>query len=79
MRHLSKRDGAQIIVIADAGENEVFAFGRLRGCRGHGAAMFDSPFFRLGRSAVVDRHVVTASVLQMRGHGIAHDAEAEKC
>ena len=75
----SEHDGAQIVVVADAGENEIAIRHRLarrrRGC----AAVFRNPVPRLRRRAVIDRQVVTALGLQMARHRKAHDAQPEKC
>jgi hypothetical protein len=70
---------AQIVVIADAGKHKVLApcrFGR-RFCKS--AAMFLGPFFGLRGCAVVNGDLVPALVLQVCGHGVAHDAETKKC
>ena len=40
--------------------------------------MLLDPFFGLGGGAVIDRHLVPALVLEMPGHRVAHDAQAQK-
>src|SRR5215475_2614689 len=43
------------------------------------AAEFLGPLLGLGDGAVVDRDVVSALGLEVAGHRIAHDAQAQKC
>ena len=69
---------AQVVVVADAGEDDV---GLCRGfARGECEAVcrpFGQPLFGLCGGAVVDRHGM-AGFGQVAGHGVAHDAEAQK-
>ena len=72
----TERDLAQIVVIADAAHHEILAFGGLfRRSRGFAAVLGD-PLVGLGAGAIVDRDVVTALVLQMPRHRVAHHAKA---
>ena len=73
-RHL-----AQVIVVADAAHDEVLAFGRLFRRRRLASPVLAHPFLGLGGGAVIDRDLVPALVLEVPGHGIAHDAEPEEC
>ena len=73
-----ERDLAQVVVVADAGHDEILTRGGgLRGRRGFAAELRD-PFLGLGGGAVIDRDLVPAFVLQMSGHGVAHHAQAQK-
>ena len=75
---LAEHDFAQVIVVADAGHDEVLAGrGGLRRRRAL-AAILGDPFVGLGAGAVVDRDVVAALVFQMSGHRVAHHAQADK-
>jgi hypothetical protein len=73
----AQSDAAQIIVIADAGEDEVLALGDRARRHGEGAAEFGDPFLRLCRGAIIDRDGV-ALFPQMPSHRIAHNAETDK-
>jgi hypothetical protein len=73
-----KRHLAQVVVIADAAHDEILAFGCGLGRAGGLATVLRHPFFGLGGGAVIDRHIVPAFALEMPGHGIAHDAQAQK-
>ena len=70
-------DRAQVVVIADAGEDEI---GILRGLGGRRARlcrrMRADPLLRLGRGAVVDGDLVPA-LAEVARHRIAHDAETD--
>jgi hypothetical protein len=72
-------DRAQIIVIADAGEDEVLAFGSLGRRQRQLAAMLGHPLLSLCLGAVIDGDVMAALVSEVPGHRIAHDAKTEKC
>jgi 3-hydroxyisobutyrate dehydrogenase len=73
-----ERHFAQVVVVADAAHDEVLAVrGFLRRLGGL-AAKLGGPFLGLGGGAVIDRHLVAAFVLEMPGHGVAHDAQAQK-
>ena len=71
-RHL-----AQVVVVADAGEDDLLAFGGLLRRARDRAAVLGRPLFRLGGGAVVDGDVV-ALALEMAGHRIAHDPEPQE-
>jgi hypothetical protein len=73
-RHL-----AQVIVIADAGHDEILAFGgRLRRRRGSAAELL-CPGRGLGGRTVIDRDLVAALLDEMSRHREPHHAETEKC
>ena len=72
------RHGAQVVVVADAGEDEVLAFGGFAGGLRECAAMLGRPLLGLGRGAVVDGDVVAALLLQVSGHGITHHAKPDE-
>jgi hypothetical protein len=71
------RDLAQIVVIADAGEDDLLALCRLGRGLPEPAAILRHPLLRLGGGAVVDRDLVPLG-LEMARHGVAHDAETEE-
>ncbi len=76
---VAEHDLAQIVVVADAGHDEILALGGLlRRRRGFAAAILRDPFFGLGGGAVVDRDLVAALVLEMPCHRVAHHAEPDK-
>ena len=76
---LAEHHFAQIVVVADAGHDEILALGRLfRGRRAFAAVLRD-PFFGLGGGAVVDRDLVAAFGLEMPRHRVAHHAEPDEC
>src|SRR5262249_40950764 len=69
---------AQVVVVADAAHHELLALrGFARGRRAR-PAVFLHPGLRLRGGAVVDRDLVPTLVLEMPGHRITHDPEAEK-
>jgi hypothetical protein len=71
-------DTAQIVVVADAGEDEV-GFARRRGRRvGQAPAEFLRPSFGLAARAVVDGDLV-ARPDEVARHREAHDAETDEC
>jgi len=72
------RDLADVVVIADAGEDDLGAFGGLRRRRARGAAIFLDPGLRLGRRAVVDGDLM-ARFGKMPRHRIPHHAQPEEC
>src|SRR5262249_23278853 len=73
-----QRDLAQVVVVADAGHDEVLALGGgARRRRGTPAAL-RHPLLGLGGGAIVDRDLVTALDLEVTGHRVAHHAEPEK-
>ncbi|MPL79213.1 hypothetical protein SDC9_25088 [bioreactor metagenome] len=75
---VAETDGAQVVVIADAGHDEIGARGG-RGRRGRGApAMARHPGLGLGRRAVVDRHLMPLR-RQMPRHREPHHPEPQKC
>ena len=76
---LTDRDGAQVIVVSDTGEDEIGAVGGFLRRRGHGAAELLDPFPGLGCRAVVDRDVVAALDRQVARHVVPHYAKADEC
>ena len=72
------RDGAQVVVVADAGHHEILAFGRGLWRRCGLALEFLGPLFGFGWRPVVHRHLVAALGDEMSCHGETHDAETEK-
>src|SRR6185503_10463117 len=68
----------EVVVIADAGKDDVLAGRRLARRRRGFAASVGDPFLRLGRGAIIYRHLVTFG-LEVTGHRKAHDAQTEKC
>ncbi len=72
-----ENDGAQIVVVADAGEDEFAALGRLARARRACPAVLGDPLLRFRRRAVVDDDPV-AMGLQVARHRIAHDSQSEK-
>ena len=71
------RDLAQVVVVADAGEDDLLALGGLARASAPTAAVLGHPFLGLGRGAVVDRHLVALG-FEVPRHRIAHDPQAEK-
>ncbi len=69
----------QIVVIADAGEDEIGIGCRRAGCCSRGAAMGGLPFFSLARAAVIDRDGAAAALCQMAGHRKPHHAQTDPC
>ena len=65
---LAQRDGAQVVVIADAGEHEIGALGRRAWGRRGLAAKFVREASGFRRIAVIDRHRV-ARPREMTGDG----------
>ena len=75
---LARRHRAQVIVVADAAEDEVGAQrGRRRSFGRTPAAVLGHPRGGLGRAAVVDGDVVAALFEEVPGHGESHDAQAD--
>ena len=73
-----ERHRAEIVVIADAGEDEIGAVAPPRpGWPPILPPNLRDPGFGLGAGAVEDRDVVAATRLEMAGHGKAHDAEPD--
>ena len=73
-----QRDLAKIVIVADAGEDEIRA---LRSFLRRGrelAAELRNPGLRLAKRAVIDGDIVPALGADMPGHGIAHDAQPNK-
>ena len=75
---VAQHNGAQVVIIAHAGEDHACALDGFAG-RGRMAAArkLFGPGFGLGRRAVVDRDLM-ASRSQVPGHGVAHDTQAQK-
>ena len=71
-------DRAHVVVVADAHHDEVAVLRRLARRQRMLAAVLFCPLLRFRRGAVVDGDVVAAFLEQMPGHGITHDAEAER-
>ena len=74
---VAERDRPHVVIVADAGQNEVPPRGGRRRSRRARAAVFPDPFRRDGRSPVVDDDVV-AGALQVAGHRKSHDAETQE-
>jgi hypothetical protein len=74
----AERDRAQIIVVADAANHKILAFGSSLRRRRAAAAELVGPFLRLRRRAVVHRHLMATLFHQMSCHGETHHAETEK-
>ena len=74
----AKRDRAQVVIIAHAGEDEIGALGSFRRCVAGGAAELLGPLVRLLRRAVVNPHFVAALGLEMPCHGVAHYAKSDE-
>src|SRR5262245_38637716 len=73
-----KRDFAQVVVVADAGHDEVLALCGRPGCRRGTTADLRHPLLCLGCGPVVDGDVVAAFDFEVTGHRVAHHAESEK-
>src|SRR5258708_4064188 len=73
-----ERDLAQVMVVADAGHDEILTLRRCPWCRRRTPAELRHPLLGLGGGAIVDRDVVAALDLEVTGHRIAHHAEPEK-
>ena len=65
---------AQIVVITDAGHDEVLARSGVLRRRRAFAAMLRDPLLGLGAGAVEHRDIMAALGLQMPCHGVAHHA-----
>ena len=76
---VADRHGAQVIVIADAGEHEVSSLGCLFRRRSGLAAVFLGPLLGLGGGAVVHRDLMSAFGLEIPGHRIPHDPQSDPC
>ena len=74
----AERDFAQVVVVADAAHHEVLARAAAFGVAAVLPPNSVTHFSRLGGGAVIDRDLVAAFVLEMPGHGVAHDAQAQK-
>ncbi len=61
---IAGRDGAQIVVVSDAGKDEVATFSCFLRGLGEVAAIFGSPFLGLRSRAVIDRDVVPTLVFR---------------
>ncbi len=72
-----ERHVAEVVVVADAGEDEVGAFRRRGGRRRRSPAEPRHPGFGLGAGAVEHDDVVAPARLEMAGHGKAHHAEPD--
>ena len=76
---LADGDRAQVIVVPDAGKHKIgFASGLFRRWS-HLAPEFGDPGLRLAERAIVDGDIVSAFRADVPGHGIAHDAQSNKC
>ena len=74
----SQRHGAKVIVVADAGDDDIRAGSGLGRRFGAGAFVFSGPGFSFFGGAVVNGDV-KAGLGQMPGHGKTHVAEADEC
>jgi hypothetical protein len=72
-------DGTQVVIVADAGENEVRAVCGFLGRQGARAAMLFYPFVGLGSGTVVDDDIMSALALEVSRHRVSHHAEAQPC
>ncbi len=72
------RDRAQIIIVADAGEDEVRAVRRGRRRFRSTPSVALGPGLRLGGRAVVDGNLVSAPLAQMACHRETHDAQTDE-
>src|SRR5215213_5389760 len=75
----AERHFAQIVIVANAGHDEILAFGSLLRRWGPLAAVLRDPFLSLGSGAIVDGELMAAFALEMSGHRVAHDAQTKKC
>ena len=73
----SKGDAAQVVVVADAGEDDLLSPGGLARGRGMGAAMRRDPGLRLRGRSIVDGDLV-ALAGEVAGHRPTHHAEAQE-
>ncbi len=73
----SERHGAKIVIVADAGEDEVGAVCRLGGAGGTPAAEPGDPSLGFGARAVEHHDVMMSARLEMAGQGKAHHAEPD--
>src|SRR4029078_6311690 len=69
--------GPEIVVVADAGEDEFGAIHCISRTRGETSAELLDPSFGLGSGAVEDRHVVFSPCLEVPSNGITHVAEPD--
>jgi hypothetical protein len=74
----AKRHGAQVIIVADAGEDEIGALGSLGRRVAGGAAKLIGPLAGLLRRAVVNPDFVAALGLEVSRHGVAHHAKSDE-
>src|SRR5690606_28133906 len=76
---LAERHSAQIVIVADTGEDEILILGGLGRCRrGLAGAILLDPRLGLGGIAVVDGQLMAALLEKVPGHGIAHYAQSDK-
>src|SRR6185437_346420 len=68
-----------VVVVADAGHDEILAGRRFLRGLGALAAVLRDPLLGLGGGAVVDRDVMPALLLEVTGHRETHPAEPAKC
>ncbi len=74
----AERHRAQIVVVADAGEDDRPAARRVARRGGRSAAVLRHPFLSPRRGAVVDDDFVAAAGFEVARHRVAHDAQSEK-
>src|SRR5207302_7833948 len=75
---LAEDDSAQVVIVADAGEDDFLGFCGFPRCRCRAAAEFPGPFLGFGGGAVVDGDDVPALLGEVARHRIAHHAQAQK-
>ena len=72
-------DLAEVLIVANAAEHEIRVLRRLPGGWRQLPAIFRNPRPSLAKRAIIDGEIVPALGADMPGHGIAHDAQADKC
>src|SRR5262249_12853654 len=76
---LAEHDFAQIVVIADAGHDEILTLRGLPRRRRALAAVLLDPFFDFGGGAVINGNLMAALRLEMTRYRVSHDPEPDEC